>query len=110
MNNAMNVRDITNRQSEGKWQAAIQAEASDLLAYLLSRYGCRMSKKEVAFEYKKCRATIDNKRNPRHSSYDPLLAEAEVKSGTPLGEKGVLFDTFKIAKILIGERAQRVDH
>lgn len=105
----MKARDITNRHSEKEWQAAILSEASDLKAYLLGRYGCRMSKKELAFEYKKCRATIDNKRNPRHSSYDPLLAEAEVNSGSPGSEKGVLFDTFKIANILNGERAQRLD-
>jgi hypothetical protein len=104
----MKVREITNRQPECEWKTAIQLEATDLRAYLLARYGCRMSKKELAFEYKKCRATIDNKRNPRHSSYDPVLAEAEVKSGSPVGEKSVLFDTFKIAKILDGERAQRV--
>ena len=105
----MKTRDITNRQPKEECQTAIQTEASDLKAYLLGRYGCRMSKKELVFEYKKCRATIDNKRNPRHSSYDPLLAEAEVKSGSPVSEKSVLFDTFKIAKILDGERAQRVD-
>jgi len=105
----MKASEITSRRLEAQCQEAPFAEASDLKAYLLARYGCRMSKKELAFEYKKCRATIDNKRNPRHSSYDPLLAEAEVKSGSPVNKTSVLFDTFKIAMILSCERAPRVD-
>lgn len=105
----MTARNILNLQSEAKWQAAIQSEAFDIKAYLLARYGCRMAKKDVSFECKKSRATIDNMRNSRHPSYDPLLADAEVKAGLARSGKIVLFDTLKIAKILSGEVAGITD-
>ncbi|WP_152540968.1 hypothetical protein [Luteimonas huabeiensis] len=77
--------------------------AFDGKQYLLGRYGMRMNKKEVCFESKKSRATIDNLRNPRHKSFDRLLADAEVCLGGK-GENGVpvLFHTVRIAEWLDG--------
>ena len=78
-------------------------EAFDSRAYLLARYGLRMNKKEVCFEAKKSRATIDNMRNPRHRSFDHRLVaaqvdlEGDVENGVP-----VLFKTPAIADWLAG--------
>lgn len=79
--------------------------AFDGKQYLLNRYGMRMNKKEVCFESKKSRATIDNLRNPRHKSFDRQLAEAEVCDGTR-GDNGVpvLFHTVRIAEWIDGPR------
>lgn len=70
----------------------------DSRAYLLGRYGLRMNKRELCFEAKKSRATIDNMRNPRHRSYDKALAAAEVTTEGQ-AENGVpaLFRTAAIA-------------
>lgn len=71
--------------------------------YLLHRYGLRMNKKEVCFESKKSRATIDNMRNHKHRRFDPVLARAQVDSG--LGNDGgtpVLFRTPVIAEWIDG--------
>jgi hypothetical protein len=73
-------------------------EVFDSRGYLLARYGLRMNKKEVCFEAKKSRATIDNMRNPRHRSYDRCLAEAEVEAGRHADSGSpVLFKTAAIA-------------
>lgn len=78
-------------------------EAFDSRAYLLTRYGLRMNKREVCFEAKKSRATIDNMRNPRHRSFDRRLVaaqvdlEGDVENGVP-----ILFKTPAIADWLAG--------
>lgn len=73
-------------------------ESFDTRAYLLARYGLHMNKKEVCFERKKGRATIDNMRNPRHRSYDRRLAAAEVDTeGKAENGVPVLFNTPLIA-------------
>jgi len=70
----------------------------DSRGYLLSRYGLRMNKKEVCFEAKKSRATIDNMRNPRHRSFDRRLVEAQVASeGDAENGVPVIFRTVGIA-------------
>lgn len=80
--------------------------AFDGKQYLLHRYGMRMNKKEVCFESKKSRATIDNLRNPRHKSFNRQLAEAEVCEGRS-GENGapVLFHTVRIAEWIVGRES-----
>ena len=98
----MAIRNTNNGSSEVQWQTVIQSETLDLKTYLLARYGSRMTKKEVCFERKNSRATTDNERNPRHPSYNPALAAAEVKIGTPKSGKAVLFETLKIANLLEG--------
>lgn len=74
-------------------------EAFDSRGYLLTRYGLRMNKKELCFESKKSRATIDNMRNPCHRSFDRRLVEVQVKAESD-GENGVpvLFQTARIAE------------
>lgn len=103
----MTTRNINDRQSEVKWQMSTHSETFDIKTYLLMRYGLHMNKKEVGFERKKCRASIDNMRNPRHRSYDHRLAEAEVGSGNA-DNGAVLFETVKIAEILARE-GSRID-
>lgn len=78
-------------------------EAFDSRGYLLNRYGLRMNKKEVCFEFKKSRATIDNMRNPRHRSFDRRLVDAQVNAGRDC-ENGVpaLFQTARIADWIDG--------
>jgi hypothetical protein len=73
-------------------------ESFDTRAYLLARYGLHMNKKEVCFERKRSRATIDNMRNPRHPSFDRRLADAQVDADNE-AERGVpvLFKTPLIA-------------
>lgn len=77
----------------------------DSRQYLLHRYGLRMNKKEVCFESKKSRATVDNMRNPRHRSFDRRLADAEVGDGKG-AENGVpvLFHTVRIADWIDGSK------
>jgi len=55
--------------------------AFDTTRYLLERYGCRMTKREVGFEARKSRATLDNMRNPGHRSFCARLAHAEINRG-----------------------------
>ena len=70
----------------------------DSRGYLLTRYGLRMNKKEVCFEAKKSRATIDNMRNPRHRSFDRRLVNAQVDTdGEAENGAPVLFRTTEIA-------------
>lgn len=80
-----------------------RTESFDSREYLLTRYGLRMNKKEICFEAKKSRATIDNMRNPRHRSFDRRLVNAQVdmevetENGVP-----ILFRTAGIADWLDG--------
>lgn len=99
----MTTRNISDRQSEVKRQVSTLSGVFDIKTYLLVRYGLHMNKKEVGFEYKKCRASIDNMRNPRHRSYDRRLAEAEVNKGNADNGVPVLFETVKIADLLNGK-------
>lgn len=92
-----------NNHAALKWHTAVSTDTFDLTMYLLGRYGSRMTKKELCFERKNSRATTDNERNPRHPSYNPVLAAAEVRSGVPKSGKAVLFDTSKVAKLLEAE-------
>lgn len=80
-----------------------RTESFDSRGYLLARYGLRMNKKEVCFEAKKSRATIDNMRNPRHRSFDHRLVDAQVDTDAEV-ENGVpvLFRTADIADWLDG--------
>ena len=78
-------------------------ESFDSRGYLLTRYGLRMNKKEVCFEAKKSRATIDNMRNPRHRSFDRRLVIAQVEpDGEAENGVPVLFRTAEIADWLDG--------
>ena len=82
-------------------EASPESPGFDLLAYLLQKYGLRMTKKELEFEFKRKRATIDNMRNPRHRRFDPRLAAAEEpREGTSAGSGPVLFRTVMIAQLL----------
>lgn len=78
-------------------------ESFDSKGYLLTRYGLRMNKKEVCFEAKKSRATIDNMRNTRHRSFDRRLVNTQVDTDVET-ENGVpvLFKTAGIADWLDG--------
>ena len=80
-----------------------KTESFDSRGYLLARYGLRMNKKEVCFEAKKSRATIDNMRNPRHRGFDRRLVNAQVDTADAV-ENGVpvLFRTTEIADWLDG--------
>lgn len=96
------ARHATNWQSEVQSYLAASPGVLDTQTYLLSRYGSRMTKKEVCFERKNSRATADNERNPRHPSYNPALAAAEIKDTVTNRGRTVLFDTLKISQLLAG--------
>ena len=71
--------------------------------YLLDRYGHRMNKRQVGFEAHKCRATLDNMRNPAHATYCISLARAEIKRGRRASSGApVFFSTPAIADWLDG--------
>ena len=91
--------NINKADQDAGWHSVLQAGEFDLKVYLFARYGSRMLKKDLHRERKWCRATIDNKRNPNHPSFDRLLADAEVKSCSGKVE----FDTFKIAEMMLSE-------
>ena len=74
----------------------------DSTGYLLSRYGLYMNKRELCFERKMSRASIDNMRNPNHPRFDPRLAAAEVEQSTDGAGSKVLFRTVAIGELLVG--------
>lgn len=74
----------------------VQAEFN-CLTYLLERYGCRMTKRDVQFEAKLCRASIDNMRAEHHPSRFDKLRDAEVPNKR---SRVVKFYTEKIAALL----------
>lgn len=93
--------DVRNQQSretqvDNPWKCGF-----DVQHYLLQKYGLRMNKKEVEFELKRKRATIDNMRNPRHRSYNPELAAAQEEplDRSTAGASPVLFKTVLIARM-----------
>ena len=104
---AMTARHTTNWQSEVQSYLAASPGVLDTQTYLLSRYGSRMTKKEVCFERKNSRATTDNERNPRHPSYNSALAAAEVQNSFPNSGRAVLFDTLKISELLKDQNIMR---
>lgn len=80
-----------------------QASDFDRRDYLLDRYGLRMTKRDLVFESKKCRASIDNMRNPHHPTCCEKLRKAEVPKDVRLAGRGVLFYTELIAQLLGGD-------
>ena len=81
-------------------------EAFETRDYLLNRYGLRMTKRDVVFESKDCRAAIDNARSAQHATFDDVLAAAQVdkRKERATGSR-VLFHTVKIAAWLDGKQA-----
>lgn len=80
-----------------------QPRAFDTRAYLLEKYGLHMTKREVCFHAKKCRAAIDYMRKQGHPRYDAVLAAAEKdKKGKAEDGSPVLFRTVAIADWLDG--------
>ena len=67
----------------------VDAGAFSTTKYLLERYGCRMTKREVGFEARKSRATLDNMRNRDHRSFCKELSRAEIMRGD-CAAKGVV--------------------
>ena len=62
--------------------------------YLLNRYGLRMTKRDICFESRKCRATIDNMRCRGHKAFCAALAAAEIHRGDKAASGAlVLFST-----------------
>ena len=94
-----------NMTAKSKNECGIQGGATgafDSKGYLLSRYGLYMNKRELCFERKMSRASIDNMRNPNHPRFDPRLAAAEVEQSTDGAGSKVLFRTVAIGELLIG--------
>lgn len=94
-----------NMTAKSKNESGIQGEAGDLFdskGYLLSRYGLYMNKRELCFERKMSRASIDNMRNPNHPRFDHRLAAAEVEQSTDGAGSKVLFRTVAIGELLVG--------
>lgn len=78
-----------------------EVEVFDTTKYLLERYGCRMTKREVGFEARKSRATLDNMRHRGHPSYCEALARAEIGRGErAVNGVAVLFRTSAIGEWL----------
>ena len=84
-------------QSKPANQFATPAEEFDALGYLLDRYGSRMTKRDLQFEAKVSRATIDNMRAERHPARFDKLRDAEVPNTRG---RVVKFYTEKIAALL----------
>lgn len=62
--------------------------------YLLDRYGLHMTKRDLCFESRKCRASIDNMRCRGHKTFCAALAAAEIKRGDKAASGAlVLFST-----------------
>lgn len=82
------------------WQSEALKGDFDMKAYLLARYGVYMNKRELGFEWKKSRATIDNMRNPNHRTFNHRLVDTQLAVDEGDSNSLILFDTLKVADLI----------